>query len=219
MQVFIKKFAILNNDKCTSSSKLYNLLIEQFGNFEINYDAISKEEKELIKEKYRKRKKLEKLDNINIEDIINLKNIYISGFIHLKNIREFNKEMQTNLNTFEINNNKVVTELDVSFKRKNKIYKKVIYVIMTTNMEINIQKKNNIQYFFGVKYYVTPPTNKNYKLFALLAFNKDLFKTIICNLSIIENENKETFVTKLEYLKLKYNWLPGRISIDYSRAE
>ena len=31
LKVFIKKFAILNNDKCTSSSKLYNLLIEQFG--------------------------------------------------------------------------------------------------------------------------------------------------------------------------------------------
>ena len=78
------------------------------------------------------------MDNINIEDIINLKNICISGFIHLKNIREFNKEMQTNLNTFEINNNKIVTELDVSFKRKNQIYKKVIYVIMITNMETNI---------------------------------------------------------------------------------
>ena len=52
-----------------------------------------------------------------------------------------------------------------------------------------------------------------------MAFNKDLFKTIICNLSIIENENKETFVTILEYLKVKYNWLPERISIDYSRAE
>ena len=207
MQIFIKKFAILNNDKCTSSSKLYNLLIEQFGNFEIKYDDISKEEKEIIKEKYRKRKKLEKLDNINIEDINNLKNICISGFIHLKNIREFNKEMQSNLNTFEINNNKVVTELEVSFKRKNQIYKKVIYIIMTTNMETNIQMKNNIQYFLDVTYYVTPPTNKKYKLFVLLAFNKDLFKTIICNLSIIENENKETFVTILEYLKVKYNWL------------
>ena len=127
--------------------------------------------------------------------------------------------MQSNLNTFEINNNKVVTELDVSFKRKNQIYKKVIFIIMTTNMETNIQKKNNIQYFLDVTYYVTPPTNKKYKLFVLLAFNKDLFKTIICNLSIIENENKETFVTILEYLKVKYNWLPERISIDYSRAE
>ena len=147
MKVFIKKFAILNNDKCTSSSKLYNLLIEQFGNFEINYDDISTEEKEMIKEKYRKRKKLEESDNINIDNILNLKNIYISGFIHLKNLREFNQEMQTNLNSFEINNNKVVTELEVSFKRKDEIYKKVIFVIMTTNMETNIQKKNNIQYF------------------------------------------------------------------------
>ena len=141
LQIFIKKFAIINNDKCTSSSKLYNLLIEQFGNFEINYDDISTEEKELIIEKYRKRKKLENSDNLNIKDVLNLKNICISGYIHLKNMREFNKEIQNNLKNFEINNKKVVTELEVSFKRKNQVYKKLIFVIMTTNMETNIQKK------------------------------------------------------------------------------
>ena len=37
-------------------SKLHNLLIEKFGDFEINYDDISKEEKELLIEKYRKNK-------------------------------------------------------------------------------------------------------------------------------------------------------------------
>ena len=35
----------------------------------------------------------------------------------------------------------------------------------------------------------------------------------------MENENKKTFVTILEYLKIKYNWVPERITIDYSRAE
>ena len=147
MQIFIKKFAILNNDKCTSSSKLHNLLIEKFGDFQINYDDISREEKELLIEKYRK-KNLDNLDNINIKDFVNIKIICISGYIHLRNIREFNKEMQYNLKNFEINNTNVVTELQLSYKRKNHIYKKLIYVIMSKNMEENIQKKNNIQYFF-----------------------------------------------------------------------
>ncbi len=143
----------------------------------------------------------------------------ISGYIHLRNQREFNNEMNNNLKNFEINQKKIVTELEVSFKGKNTIYKKSIFIIMTENMEKNIQKINNIQYFLDVTYYVTPPSNKKYKLFVLLAFNKDIYKTVICNLSIIENENKETFFTILEYLKIKYNWIPDRITIDYSRAE
>ena len=43
--------------------------------------------------------------------------------------------------------------------------------------------------------------------------------TIIYNFFIIEKEKKETFVTILEYLKVKYNCVPERIIIDYSRAE
>ena len=147
------------------------------------------------------KKNLDNLDNINIKDVVNLKNICISGYIHLRNIREFNKEMQNNLKNLEINNINVVTELQVSFKRKNHICKKLIHVIMSKNMEENIQKKNNIHFFLDVAYYATPPTNKKHKLLVLLAFINDLFKTAICNLSIIENENKETFVTILEYLK------------------
>ena len=32
-------------------------------------------------------------------------------------------------------------------------------------------------------------------------------------------ENKETFVEILNYLKLKFNWKPTKITIDYSKAE
>ena len=55
LQIFIKKFAVLNNDRSTSSSKLHNLLIDKFCNIEIYYDDIFREENELLIEKYRKK--------------------------------------------------------------------------------------------------------------------------------------------------------------------
>ena len=58
-----------------------------------------------------------------------------------------------------------------------------------------------------------------FKLLVILAFNRELFKSIIINLSLIQNENKETFVTILSYLKNKYNWHPNNVTIDYSKAE
>ena len=62
-------------------------------------------------------------------------------------------------------------------------------------MEDNIIKKENIQFFFYVTYYATPPRIYKYKLFVILAFNRELFKTIIINLSLIQNEEKEAFIT------------------------
>ena len=90
---------------------------------------------------------------------------------------------------------------------------------MSKEMEQNISNKDNSQYFIDITYYATPPNNKNYKLFIILAFNHKEYKTIICNISIITNENTETSITKIEYLRDKYNWQPNRITIDLSLAE
>ena len=70
-----------------------------------------------------------------------------------------------------------------------------------------------------VTYYSSPPSKVKYKLFVLLAFNQSKYKTILCNLSLIENENTETFITILSHLKNKYNFNPQKISIDFSKAE
>jgi len=70
-----------------------------------------------------------------------------------------------------------------------------------------------------VTYYATAPINRKYKLMVILAFNKDLFKSIICNLSIIENENTETFIQILIFLNIKYNWKPEKITIYFSKSE
>ena len=82
---------------------------------------------------------------------------------------------------------------------------------MTESMEENIKKLNNIHYFIDVTYYSTPPFKSKYKLLVILSFNKDLFRAILCNLSLIANENIETFITVFEYLKAKYNFNPKKL--------
>ena len=89
---------------------------------------------------------------------------------------------------------------------------------MTTEMIDNIKKENNIQYFNDITYYAVPPNKNRYKIYILLAFNKDLFKTIICNISLITNENKETFIVLYNYFKNKYNFQPNKITSDYCPA-
>lgn len=96
---------------------------------------------------------------------------------------------------FKINDKKVITKLVVNFKRNNKDYKKNIYCIMSSEMEENILSPNNTQYFSDVTYYCVPPNNKKYRLYVLMAFNKDKYKSTLCCLALISNENFETFYT------------------------
>ena len=56
------------------------------------------------------------------------------------------------------------------------------------------------------------------KIFIILAFNKDLYKTILFNIFLIYNENKETFINIFNFLKNKCDFYPTRITIDYSMA-
>jgi len=140
LQVFIKKYAIKHNEECTSASKLFNIFNEEFGKIDIDYNSLTDNEKINYLEKYKKKKKLSDSDNIKIEDVINIKNFCVSGYIYLRNMREFDLEMNKNLINFKINDKNVVNELEVSFKRKNKIFTNNIYIIMSESMEENIKK-------------------------------------------------------------------------------
>ena len=75
---------------------------------------------------------------------------------------------------------------------------------MSDEMEENIKNKKNTQYFLDTTYYATPPNSTQNKIVVNLAFNSETFKSLICNLSLISNENKETFFTIFEYLKQRY---------------
>ena len=105
--------------------------------------------------------------------------------------------MDNNLLNFKINEDNIVTKINTTFERKKIIYTKEIYIIMTSDMIENINNKSNVQYFMDVTYYATPPNNKKFKLLIILAFNNNLYKTLLCNISIISNENKETYISVL----------------------
>ena len=89
---------------------------------------------------------------------------------------------------------------------------------MSTKMEDNIKLNGNTQYFIDMTYYAIPSNKSKLTIFVLLTFNKDLYKTILCNNSLIYNENKNTFINIFKFLKIKYNFYPIRIIIDYSMA-
>lgn len=84
-------------------------------------------------------------------------------------------------------------------------------------MKDNIKLNGNTQYFSDITYYAIPPNKSKLKIFILHQFNKDLYKTILCNISLY-NENKETFINIFNFLKNKNNFYPSRIEIDYSMA-
>ena len=127
--------------------------------------------------------------------------------------------MKNNILNIRINNEEVVNKIDVSFKRKGVLYTKDIYAIMTKQMIENIANKNNTQYFMDVTYYATPPNNQNFKILIILAFDNTKYSTVLCNISLILNENKETFFSVLEYLNKRYKFEPKNITTDYSLAE
>ena len=87
------------------------------------------------------------------------------------------------------------------YLKEKELNMKNIYIIMNTDMKENIKNEKNIQYFLDGKYYATPPNNKKYRILIILPFNSELLRTLLCNISIISNDNKETFCTILDYLK------------------
>ena len=79
-------------------------------------------------------------------------------------------------------------------------------------------KKDNIKYFSDCTYYCIPPQCKSLKMWILLAYNKILNKIIICNISLIKNENFETFDVIIKYLKIEYNFNPSIMTVDFNKA-
>ena len=215
LKTFLNAYAIKNNARCTSSIMLLNIFKEEYGDIEINYDNIDKQKQQEILNKYNNKKN----KSNNIQDIINLKNLTKTAYNYLRNYREFHHEMDNNLLNMKFNNLNIVTKIDVTFIRKNKNITKDIYIIMTEFMINNIANKNNIQYFIDVTYYATPPNNKKFKILIIIAFNRETYNTILCNISLISNENKETFCQVFNYLKNKHLFNPNAVTIDYSLAE
>ena len=182
---------------------LENLFKKEYSDISIDYNNIEKDIKEKLITKFKKRKKIN--NNITLKDIINIKNISIQAFTYLKNYRRFNSEINTNLLIIKDNNNNIVNKINLFFKRKGIKYEKDIYIIVNTEMKENIKNEKNIQYFFDVTHYATPPNNKKYRILIILSFNSELFRTLLCSISIITKKNKETFCIIFDYLKKNIN--------------
>ena len=118
----------------------------------------------------------------------------------------------------DYNNNNIVTGLKVEFKRNMKVYIKVLYIFMTENMIKNIKLEGNTQYISDTTYYCIQPQYKTLKIWILLAYNKNINKTMICNISLIKNENFETLKCILIHLKGNYNLIPNLMIIDFNKT-
>ena len=55
-------------------------------------------------------------------------------------------------------------------------------------------------------------------MWVLLTYNKILNKTLICNITLIKNENFETFDIIFKYLKNEYNFNPAIMTTDFNKA-
>ena len=90
---------------------------------------------------------------------------------------------------------------------------------MNKNMKDNINLEGNSLYFADTTYGVEPPQNSRMKLFIILAYDEKINKILICALSLIYNENLETFKTIFKFLKTIYNFKPKLFTIDLGKAK
>lgn len=116
-------------------------------------------------------------------------------------------------------NNYICETIKVTFKRKNKIYTKDIFLLITNEMKINIKNPNIKQSFMDCTYYAIPQNNHNFKLLIILGFDTVEYKTKLLLISIIKNENIEMFMTILKYLRDNLYYNPKIMTCDCNNAE
>ena len=87
---------------------------------------------------------------------------------------------------------------------------------MKNNIISNTQKGS--QFFSDCTYYCIPRINNNFKLFIIIAFNKEFHLTQLCVIALIRNENIETFSTIYNYLYDKFKFNPPKLTVDCQKA-
>ena len=108
----------MNNDEIGSSlCKLENKLIEKYGHIEYDFKSITTEEKEKIIEHYKKINN-KKDEDIHIEDVIALTNQCKTAIYYYKNQKILYDNFNDNLVNMTINNKKIITPLEIIYKKK-----------------------------------------------------------------------------------------------------
>ena len=155
-EIFFRK----NEQIGTSYIKLTELFLQEYKDVNINYDLIFLEEEKTLFENFKKRNKYNTNRDIQIRDVINIKNFSMGAIYNKKYKNRLKCNFDNLINDFKINDINIVQNLKVTFERKNKLYNKDIYCMMSKEMEENIKSPENTQYFSDVTYYCVPPNNK-----------------------------------------------------------
>ena len=215
-KLFLKEFCIRNIT--LRKENIYQKLLEDFGDIKIE---LTNEEKDKIINNYKNRHNLdeEEIENINFKEIFNNRILFDRALNSVNKINTSKKNIEELILNMQDNKNYNLTnKINVEFKRKNKTYKKNIYIIMNEEMKKNISLNDNIQYFGDTTYQCVPPQNRGLKLFVLLCYNKKYNKILLCAFALIYNENYETLVTIFKFLKTNYNFQPDLFTVDFGRA-
>ena len=94
-------------------------------------------------------------NNNKIEDILTLDTLINSAVISFYNYSKRRQNIKELLLDLKYNNN-IVQKLTVTFSRKNRIYEKDIFAIMTNDMKNNVSNPNITQFFMDCTYYSIP---------------------------------------------------------------
>ncbi len=88
---------------------------------------------------------------------------------------------------------------------------------MNKGMIKNLIKNTEIgaQFFSDCIYYCISQVNNNFKLFIIIAFIKELLVSQLCVITLIRNENIETFTTIFNYFYEKYKFAPKKMTVDF----
>jgi hypothetical protein len=78
---------------------------------------------------------------------------------------------------------------------------------------------NILQVFCDTTYHALPCKSTHFKLWILVGFHKGIYKTVLLCISLIKNENEETFFKIFDYLKQRFKFYPNNIRMDLCKAE
>lgn len=114
----------------------------------------------------------DELEDIDFKGILHLKTLLKRILLNNTKIKYSKKNIkQLIMDMKDEKDYNITTKLYVEFKRKNKTYKKDIYMLMNAQMKKNVSSDKNLQFFSDTTYQCVPPQNSGMKLFVLLAYN------------------------------------------------
>ena len=180
------------------------------------YFQLIKIENEFIK----KYKITEFISRSNENIKINIKKVISSAQLSLNRIDDLEESTSKNIqNLTDFEGNKIVEILECEYIKNNIKKKDITYLILTKNMEKNLNKGGAETIFIDCTYKIVPPGLKNYKFLVIIGYNHIENKLVLYLYALIRHENIENFKKIFNYLRIKYNFEPKYVTTDYHRGQ